>query len=70
VGVVLAPVAKTVEHWSTCGVECIPHHLVPVERDFRSAESSQVVAVVVFEVVDPPICKAFCIVLFPIKGSS
>ena len=46
VHVIFTPIAKAVENGPPCGLQCLGHHIVTIERNGRRSKTTHVVAVV------------------------
>lgn len=64
--VILAPIAQAVKYWPLGSVQCIRHHFKAIKRYLWCAKTSHMVAVVVFEVVDPKSCEGLRVVFLKI----
>ena len=60
--IVLSPIAETVKNWAASRVQSVPHNFVPIKRKLGSPEASQMVAIIVFEIIDIPVRKAHCVI--------
>lgn len=65
--VVLSPIAQAVQYWPSSGIKCLPHCVISVKRDLWSTEAPHVVAVIIFQIINPPISEGFSIVGFKVE---